>query len=79
MKKLKLDPETLSVESFDLSHEERERGTVEGYGTGPIQCTGWASCYGTCPGTCNRDSCYSCSLDSYCETVQWTCVGQETC
>ncbi len=78
MKKLKLNMEELSVDTFELSdREQAKRGTVHANAT--RLCSAWASCQGSCPGTCQVDTCYSCSLDSYCETVQATCNGQNTC
>lgn len=71
MKKLKLNLDRLRVDTFELSEKElTERGTVHGNAT--LLCTRWASCQGSCPGTCHIDSCYNCSVDA-CETVAWTC------
>ena len=57
MKKLKLDPDRLEVESFEARPERADReGTVQGYRSSWIgtcyPCTDWDSCGGTCPGSC---------------------------
>jgi hypothetical protein len=63
MKKLKLDLDALTVESFAPSKAPAEAGTVRGYLTAyyelcyPDQ-TWEDSC--TCEPTCNADTCYTC-------------------
>lgn len=56
MKKLQLDPDRLSVESFDAEPARAGReGTVQGYLSGVetcYPCTDWISCGGTCDASC---------------------------
>lgn len=63
MRKLKLDVETLEVESFEAEPHDAERGTVVGRrlidGISEITCS--------CPTGCNANTCGA------------TCVGRETC
>jgi hypothetical protein len=64
-RKLKLDLETLSVESFDVAREHRERGTVFGKSVNPTdpEYNSYDMCEYTSPGS-----------DSYGEyTCGWTC------
>lgn len=72
MKKIKLDLDELTVESFDTTPE----GAVYGYGTCPTFC-GQATCYVSCNGTC--DTCpatdCSCPVRSCLETCCATCSG----
>lgn len=68
MKKLKLDPDALRVDTFQATGgDDEKQGTVHGHAT--LLCTRYASCYGSCPGTCNLDSCDSCTQGYSC----WTC------
>jgi hypothetical protein len=50
MRKLKLDVETLEVQSFAASHEDDERGTVVAH-------SGWTNCGGL---TCIMSLCPDC-------------------
>jgi hypothetical protein len=88
MRKLKLDLDHLTVESFDTAPREKEKGTVIGEQcTCYTQCTcpGCPTCDNTCPATCAftcddpscAESCAgSCAPDYSC----WqTCGGQYTC
>jgi hypothetical protein len=61
MKKLRLDLDTLVVESFGTRKAQAERGTVQGnsrtYGCGTWEqgCSAWESCaytYCSCDGSC---------------------------
>ena len=77
--KLKLDLETLAVDSFDTANETAENGTVFGE-----QCTCWtnctcpgcpscdASCGGTCDASCNG-TCYE-QTCANCGTGGYTCL-----
>ena len=61
MKKLRMDVDRLSVESFETKEEKRPEGTVAGHacytpGAGGYTCDRWAN-------TCNVDSC-----DGICST-----------
>jgi hypothetical protein len=58
MKKLKLELEQLTVDSFDTATPEANRGTVMGE-QGPCTCPTACSCPGcpTCDNTCNQPSC----------------------
>lgn len=83
MKKLRLDLDSLEVESFDTAEADEKRGTVQARATaypGGPSCvntcnvndwTCWESCgYGTCAGaTC--DGAWTCPT---CEqTICWSC------
>jgi hypothetical protein len=63
VRKLKLDLETLEVESFEAIPHDAERGTVVGRrlidGISEITCS--------CPTGCNANTCAA------------TCVGRQTC
>ena len=69
--KLKLDLETLAVDSFDTANDTAKNGTVFGE-----QCTCWTNC--TCPGcpSCDHTACGQASCDGTCDTCN-TC--QNTC
>ena len=59
MKKLRLNPEELSVEPFETSVEEKAEGTVMGAdASSPNNCTGPAASCGY-PATCGGTSCAS--------------------
>jgi hypothetical protein len=82
MKKLTLDFEQLTVESFDVSpNVVRARGTVRGQATTPASClatdcnqnTCAATCM-TCPDTC-WDSCGQTCYNSCYGTCEVTCGG----
>ena len=88
MRKLRLDLEHLSVESFDTVHRAREKGTVFGEQcTCYTQCTcpGCPSCDATCPATCVNtcddascaESCWGTCVPDY--SCWATCAGQYTC
>ena len=66
MNKLKLALEDLSVESFDTSGAEKEKGTVIGE-----QC----SCLGTCPQTACATCPQTCDDYSCAESCYGTCAG----
>ena len=78
MKKVRLDVERPSVESFDTAGERGEAGTVRGNmsvfpqePTEPRYCTRWDTCQ-TCGQTCFDPSCE--------ETIcQATCLLPDTC
>jgi hypothetical protein len=92
--KLKLDLDQLSVDSFDTTETEKQKGTVFGE-----QCTCWTQCgQNTCPGcpTCDAScntcgaSCYgtcgaSCgatcgyTCDGWCTVNDYTCAPYGTC
>jgi hypothetical protein len=62
-RKLKLDLDGLTVESFAPTTEQREGGTVRGYLTAYYELcmpgqTGERTC--TCEPTCNAATCYNC-------------------
>ena len=67
-RKLKLDVETLNVDSFGIDAASRRTGTVHGHAS-RLLCTQYASCEGSCA-TCPNDSCYTCD-DGY------TCASWE--
>lgn len=51
MKKIRLDPETLNVQSFATGHDDAGAGTVLAHGTPPTACN---------PATCEVTSLQSC-------------------
>jgi hypothetical protein len=81
MRKLKLELDNLSVESFDTTATQKKKGTVFGE-----QCTCWTYCaQQTCPGcpTCDNTCAYTCD-DATCvytcddNTCPYTC-DDNTC
>jgi hypothetical protein len=77
--KLKLNLEQLSVESFDTTSVEKQRGTVVGE-----QCTCWTRCgQNTCPGcpTCDNTCAYTCddATCPACPTCAASCNGTCDC
>jgi hypothetical protein len=62
MKKIRLDLERLDVESFEISAEPADRGTVQGHYSQVGTCDGRfvATCQagGTCRYTCNKCTVY---------------------
>jgi hypothetical protein len=71
MKKIRLDLDALSVESFDTTKSEEEtRGTVEGNAESfQAYCTDGNTCYESVCGTCNTQcgSCHDATCgDTYC-------------
>jgi hypothetical protein len=83
MNKLKLDLNELSVESFDTTRVEKDKGTVFGEQcTCPTQCTcpGCPTCDGTCPNnqTCQVTCYYTCD-DRTCETCQGPSCQPDQC
>jgi hypothetical protein len=81
--KLKLHLEELSVESFDTTSTETEKGTVFGEQcTCPTQCTcpGCPTCDATCPATCaytcdDATCAGTCANTCNCATYAYTCDG----
>ncbi|WP_420129070.1 hypothetical protein [Longimicrobium sp.] len=87
MRKVKLDLDTLDVESFTTSGAEKDSGTVLGHaslactGENGNTCGGGNSCHGgyTCDGaaTCNYRTCDTVCGTYYCVTAdscQFSCV-----
>jgi hypothetical protein len=77
MNKLKLNLDELSVESFDTTRSEKNRGTVFGE-----QCTCWTACgQNTCPGcptcdnTCAGTCAFTCDDASCAGTCDASCNG----
>jgi hypothetical protein len=66
MKKLRLDLDQLTVDSFDTASHAEKKGTVFGE-----QCTCYTNC--TCPGcpTCDNTACGQ----NTCYTCEWSCGG----
>jgi hypothetical protein len=89
MKKIRLDLDTLSVDSFNTTTTPEERGTVQGhippdtywrYCSDGITCVDsceYESCNGTCAatdcGTCAATQCGTCNDPSCCPTYCGTC------
>ncbi len=74
MKKLKLDLNTLRVESFETLTEPGQRGTMAGFASvqacvsqGDPNCNTGVSCAGTCEETCAK------SCDTCLPTCEKTC------
>ena len=81
MSKLRLQLDDLTVDTFHLTVEAREKGTVFGEQcTCPTACTcpGCPTCDATCPYSCDD---YSCNGEATCagHTCDGTCRGDETC
>ncbi|HSU14941.1 hypothetical protein [Longimicrobium sp.] len=51
MRKIRLDPEALRVDSFATGAARADLGTVYGYASKPGTCA--ASCFGTCVTNCD--------------------------
>jgi hypothetical protein len=81
MKKLTLDLDQLTVDSFNTVAPAAKRGTVHA----EQECTCYTNCYtycNTCPGcpTCDDSACNgSCGGTCFGENTCDTCVGQVTC
>lgn len=93
MRKLKLDPNQLRVESFSPAHESREYGTVHGHSY-PAHCLapsdsndpaletcGYATCAGdTCWQSCNATTCGCGPGSTQCYSIGYThCFGDPSC
>jgi hypothetical protein len=80
MRKLKLDPEALSVQSFSVDPPRNERGTVQGHAstgcTPASACETLFTCYYTCDGG-SCDGALSCGPMATCTDCGETCG--ETC
>jgi hypothetical protein len=79
MKKLRLNVDALTVQSFATADQASSRGTVHGEEcTCPTNCTcpGCPSCGETCPNTCAE----TCD-DATCNTCDYSCwdTCQKTC
>ncbi|MFL5381030.1 MAG: pinensin family lanthipeptide [Longimicrobiaceae bacterium] len=65
MKKIKLELDTLAVESFETNETEREQGTVHGHWISNKLCESEVSCRYTCYyASCFDTQCY-CEVPSY--------------
>ncbi|HSU14940.1 hypothetical protein [Longimicrobium sp.] len=64
MKKIRLNPEALRVDSFPTGTPRDEMGTVHGHATKPATCG--VSCFGTCATNCD------CTLG--CPTLVFPCT-----
>lgn len=86
MRKMRLDLDSLDVESFAPANETGAPGTVHGHVTAY-----WELCYpgqteapaagcgpteNTCPMTCNQDTCYQCGTVTTCPP---NTLGERTC
>jgi hypothetical protein len=86
MRKLNLELDDLSVETFETSSFTEERGTVRGYDTGEVLCgeSDVVSCGGSCYVThCGNPSCFQAGCTGGGET-DMSCVhsgpaAHETC
>ncbi|HEU0012348.1 MAG TPA: hypothetical protein VFQ45_01620 [Longimicrobium sp.] len=89
MKKMRLDLDTLSVESFDTVETPAERGTVHGHippDTYARYCSDGTTCvdscfectdYASCLGTCNATECGTCATN--CGTCYDASCGYTYC
>lgn len=92
LRKLTLDPDALTVESFSPSaHQAGVRGTVQGaartdacpvgpatsLGSDPFQCGTAIACTGNTE--YSQPSCYSCIGDTCINTCWASCAGNPTC
>jgi hypothetical protein len=92
MRKLKLQVDSLEVQSFHTSHGVPRPGTVRAHATYGESCEGtcntdcWGACggtAGTCPGT-QQPTCYGTACDTWCCTPNTACLaitgcGDDTC
>ncbi|HEX9938986.1 MAG TPA: hypothetical protein VGB15_17730 [Longimicrobium sp.] len=61
MGKIKLELDTLAVESFETGKDLLPRGTVQGHGASNERCNSDVSCMDTCYFlSCNISECYRC-------------------
>ena len=75
MKKMRLDPDTLEVQSFQTAPRLEERGTVIGQGTDAL-----ATCRGmTCDSTCFQRICTCTYGEDQGGTCDYSCDFQNTC
>ena len=92
MQKIKLDLNSLSVESFETGKDAYPRGTVQGQGMSNLQCNSDISCNDTCyfrscdPSACDRcvggesyDTCFSNDPCVYTNDGGASCNAQNTC
>jgi len=84
MKKLRLDFESIEVESFDTSPlDPRQRGTVHGRGTYHEPCTGVGDCLVMTNEPCAAETTTFCqagtfqgdTCDTTCHQIQCTCTN----
>ena len=81
MKKLRLRLDDLTVEGFQTTAVQHDRGSVQGaQGTFPFLQTCGATCYGTCPNTC-PETCdgFSCAESCGGTCFQSRCVDSCLC
>jgi hypothetical protein len=85
MKKIKLELDRLTVESFETSEHDGEKGTVHGHGISNARCNSDISCLAD---TCYFLSCFDtqcyCNVETYAETCGTACdpyatVYEATC
>jgi hypothetical protein len=94
MRKLRLDPDQLRVESFLPVHDGGQHGTVYGHDSYPIACLppsdsndpgvntcGYATCAGdTCWQSCNASTCGCGPGSPQCNSAGYTyCLGDASC
>jgi len=84
MKKLRLDPDALHIESFEPDRVEGRHGTVRPHGWSEPDCRETvepqATCYATCGPSCQ--SCvgyYTCAYTCSCNTVCGGITCANTC
>lgn len=80
--KLTLDLDQLSVDSFDTTGAEKQKGTVFGEEcTCPTACTcpGCFTCDETCADSCNGTCIPACPLPTKDETCPYTCGTNSYC
>ncbi len=89
MKKLKLNLEDLTVESFEIKNDPEEFGTVKGFGKSfgvsgclpecPSDWTCDATCPDTCEYTCDDPTCGGYTCYQTCDGGGYTCPPRFTC
>jgi hypothetical protein len=79
MKKLRLEPEELRVESFSTDAAGAATGTVRGHDFTLPNCTGGTSCYVTGCDTCDNSLDYcTCACTADCATADCASDGCDT-
>lgn len=74
MRKLKLDIEAITVESFQTQSKPAMRGTVAGHDTVESACPTacWTQCPSGCLTQCDASDCTACNPTAQCT---WNCGG----
>ncbi|HEX8906720.1 MAG TPA: hypothetical protein VF771_17855 [Longimicrobiaceae bacterium] len=85
MRKIRLDLDSISVDSFEVTREPGTKGTVRGHVCcaccccDPCCCTCCDTCQATCPNTCLAtcgDTCQTCDYSCWGTCGELTCLGR---